>query len=425
MAAGVRGRLSLLLVARFAGGGVGALAPVYALLFLDRGAYGAAVADVALTLLLCGPIAQYVGQGYMRDAIAAEREGRLDAPRGAALVHLFLILALAALAAAAAMGALSLRDALLIAAMSPLYLASRIQESHLVAQDRQLAAVTLVYIAPPLLSCILMGVLQLAGMRDHFMLVALALVGGALAGVLGGLWKDKSFGRRLAPPPMPRSLAALRAEWASVVTFATHGALLSACEQLPVVALRWLGVAEVVPAFELARKIASVPGVIVHALLMHVVPRMSDAVRASDWAGLRAMVSGNFGVMTAFGLGFAACAWAGVAVLQWLGVAASSLSMAMLAPMLAAACVTAAASPFGAASLALEGERWWVVGGGLGLPLQALVTFVGFRWLSADAVAWGILAQALALHGFIAWGVLVDLARRARGVVDRPAGAVA
>ncbi|WP_460452021.1 hypothetical protein [Alsobacter sp. SYSU BS001988] len=406
-----RSRLSLLVVARVLGGAAGALPPVYAITFLDRASYGAAAADVAAAMLLCGPLGQFINQGYMRDALAAGRAGHSGPPAGAFLVHLFATLVVVAMAMAAGAGVLAAPDACLVGGMSLFYLASRIQESHLIAAGRQLGAVVLVFILPPTLTCLFMAALQLSGMEDHFSVVAIGQLLAALVSVAAGAIRDPAYLGRLKFPRAPRSRDEWRSEGSAIVVFITHGAFLSAAEQVPVIALRLLGHSGVIPGFELARKIASVPGVIVHALFMQTVPRMIDAAHDCDWAALKAIIRRYTVRLATLGLVYALGAAAALALLQRFGIAANTLPLGLAAPLLAAAVIGATAAPFGGASLALRGEKWWVVGGGLGLAVECAVAFGATAVAGPNAVAWAVLGQIVILHAVIVTGTIADLAR--------------
>ena len=196
---GLMRRLSATLVLRIAGGAVAALPPIYALAFLDRAAYGAAITDVATALLLAGPVIEFIVHGYLRGAITAGDGGR--APEGSFIVFAYTGLMLVAISLVWGTGLVDGRHAGLIAAMLVLLLALRLCESELVLRGRQAAAILMVYVVPPTLVCVLMACLQGSGMTDHFAVVAIAQVVAAALSVAAVVVIAPVIGRRLLPPP--------------------------------------------------------------------------------------------------------------------------------------------------------------------------------------------------------------------------------
>lgn len=407
---GLMRRLSATLVLRIAGGAVAALPPIYALAFLDRAAYGAAITDVATALLLAGPVIEFIVHGYLRGAMTAGDEER--APEGSFVVFAYMGLMLIAISLVWGTGLVDGRHAGLIAAMLVLMLALRLCESELVLRGRQAAAILLVYVVPPTLLCVLMACLQGSGMTDHFAVVAIAQVVAAALSVAAVAVIAPGIGRRLLPPSIPASWAALRKECRAVGAFASHGMLLSASEPLPVLVLGLLGHAAAIPGFELARKIASVPLVLIHALNMHLAPRMIGLVQAGAPQALMALMRRAVLGLTGFALAYGACAAVGVALLPLVGIGGQALSLALAVPLLLAATVGAAGAPFGIAGLALGAERWWVAGGIVGLSVQCALSLTLLPGLGAPAVAWAVVAQTVALQGLVTLGTLKALRHR-------------
>ena len=403
---GLMRRLSATLVLRIAGGAVAALPPIYALAFLDRAAYGAAITDVVTALLLAGPVIEFIVHGYLRGAITA---GDDRAPEGSFVVFAYTGLMLLAIGLAWGAGLVDARHAGLVAAMLVLLLAMRLCESELVLRGRQAAAILLVYVVPPTLVCLLMAGMQGAGMTDDFAVVAIAQVMAATLSVAAVVAIAPRIRRRLLPPSVPSSWAALRQEFGAVGAFASHGMLLSASEPVPVLVLGLLGHAAAIPGFELARKIASVPLVVIHALNMHLAPRMIGLVQTGDLPALTTLMQRSVLGLTGFALAYGACAAGGVALLPVLGIGAQALSLALAVPLLLAATVGAAGAPFGIAGLALGAERWWVAGGIVGLSVECALSLTLLPGLGAPAVAWAVVAQTIALQGLVALGTVKAL----------------
>lgn len=403
--------LTATLALRIGAGAAGTLPPVAALAFFDRAAYGHAMANFALALLMIGPIAQYVSQGYLRELVAADARG--GSPAGAVTAPLYALLCIGLLAALAATTLLTPIDAAFAAGMVALATTARLQESWFVAAGRQNAAIALFYLAPPLvLVGLMLGLRGITG-ADDFLLVAWAQIVAYGGCVLASLALQPNHGRGLLVPPIPRSLAAWRRELSAAALFMANGAMLSATENLPIVLLRLFGFAAVTPTYELARKVAAVPGVLLHALNMHLAPRLISAAHAGAWQDFRAQLIRFSLITSSAGIAYIALALAILfGLVFWLPGVAPRIEVPVFVILLGAAAVTAVAAPCGSALIALRGEAWWTVGAALSLAIQLVISAAAARGAGMIAIPLAALAQTAALSTVVMLGTIALLRRR-------------
>ncbi|MEZ5785527.1 MAG: hypothetical protein R3D62_03350 [Xanthobacteraceae bacterium] len=403
--------LTATLALRIGAGAAGTLPPVAALAFFDRAAYGQAMANFALALLLIGPIAQYLSQGYLRELVAADtRDGP---PTGAITAPLYALLCIGLLAALAATSLLTAIDAAFAAGIVAIMTAARLQESWFVAAGRQSAAIALFYLIPPLvLVGLMLGLHGIAGGND-FLLVGWAQVAAYGGCVLASLVIQPAHGRGILVPRIPSSLAAWRRELSAAGLFLANGAMLSATENLPIVLLKFFGFAAVTPSYELARKVAAVPGVVLHALNMHLAPRLISAAHAGAWQDFRAQLVRFSLITSSTGIAYIALALAVLfGLVFWLPAIAPRIEVPVFVILLAAAAVTAIAAPCGSALIALRGEAWWTVGAALSLAIQLVISAAAARGAGMIAIPLAALAQTAALSAVVVLGTLALLRRR-------------
>ena len=398
---------------RIFGGLVGTLPPLIALGWLDRAAYGHAMANYALALMLLGPISQYITQGYLRELLHQKTESGVTSPSGTIVVYAYVLLGIAAAGLAAAVSVISWADAAIIATMLAISAVARMQEAYLVARGHQDSAVLLFYVLPPLLHAALIIVMHAMGMLGDFWNVAVSQIiayGGCLVASL--LLAQGAAGRTL----LLASLSTRHADWqkafASVRHFLASGALLSTTEQVPIVILNTFGLGAVIPSFELARKVSAVPQVFIHALNMHMMPDLIRYVAANAWDRFRTVL-GRF-ILVSGGIGclYVAAVIVGLLTLQRFSGVGQSLDMPVFVILLAAAAVTAIGAPIGSALVALNGEMWWTLAASISLAVQLLVSFLGLDAWGAEAIALSMLAQAVVLRAIVTFGTALLYANR-------------
>lgn len=383
-------KLSWLLLARLMAGGVGFLPPLVAASLLDGLQYGLGASSFAVGMLLIGPVAQYAKQGYMRSILLPERPD-ISAWH---IVIVFLSLVLVGMAVAGLVVGVPLAALISVfVAIASLTLA-RIEEVRQVALERQLLAVTLFYVVPPLLLTAFFAVFWAFALGPDWQTISFAM---SLAYLLPALLSIALRRGMAVFAVRPLRVEDARMLWSESRTFLLSGIVMSATESFPTLALSALGVPQAVATFELVRKLSSAVSVFLHGLAIAFAPRLIKAAAEGDWAGVRHTIWRNTQLSVAFAAVYLPTAVAAVFVLGRLGWIHADVSFNLAMPLFVSAFVTCVAAPFGMAVAALNSEKWWLIGGFLGVvsfvAALALVPLFG----AAQTVAIAVLAQNVAL----------------------------
>lgn len=387
-------KLSWLLLARVIAGGIGFFPPLAAAISLDRLQYGLGASLFALALLVLGPVAQYVSQGYMRALLLPER------PQVAAahILVVFTALVASVLAVLCATGALAvLHGAVFLFAVVALML-SRLEEVRQIANERQMHAVMLFYVAPPFIITLAFLLSAQTGMAMPWPMVTITMACGYL---LPALLSCVLRGGRLRMGkirPGTRDLAVL---WSESRTFLVAGMVSSATENVPTLALTMLGIPERVATFEVMRKLASAISVFLHGLAIAFAPRIITAAARGDMPAVVATIRQNAKLSLLFAGIYLPAAILGVFVLRALGWEALFIPAGMAIPLFLSSFVTCLAAPFGMAVAAFHMERWWVIGGATGFSAFAVTLLLAGILGGMQTVAIGILLQNIALSATI------------------------
>ncbi|MCZ7595440.1 MAG: hypothetical protein M5U16_11430 [Hyphomicrobium sp.] len=394
---------------RILGGAAGTLPPLIALVWLDRAEYGHAMANYALALMFIGPITQFISQGYLRALL--HNDGEVANPRGTSMVHAYVLACAAVLAVGATVSIWSWTDAALVAVMVAVSALARMQEGSLVATGHQNAAVLLFYVLPPLLHATLIVCVHATGLVDDFWNVALSqIVAYGGCGAASMLLVGGATGWRVLVGPLALGRVDWRDDFNAVRHFLASGAVLSTTEHIPIVFLNSFGLATAIPSFELARKIAAVPYVVIHALNMHFMPDLVRHAREHAWDKFRALLARFTYLSGGIGSLYIAAILVGLLILQRLPGVAQPLDTASFVILLGAAVVTSIGAPAGSALVALNGETWWTLASSVSLVVQLLISLIAVGSLGAEAIALSILAQSIVLRGIVACGTAVRLA---------------
>jgi hypothetical protein len=401
---------------RVTAGAAGALPALLALALLDRAAFGHATANYAWALLLTGPVLRFLGQAYFRDLISFAREPR--SPQGSAFIPLYALAMTGPTCALAWFGALTWTDAGFVMLNVLIVIASRMQESWFVAHGRPTAAILLFYLFPPLLHAILILVLLPAAASEQFWLVAVTQVVSYGGCVIAGVAMQPPQGRRQLLPHTASRRAGWRAEWTAVRQFFASGALLAATEQLPIVLLSLFGFRALIPTFQVARKLAAVPDVLIHALNMHMMPRLVNYADSGRWTEFRRVLR-SFS-LTSAGLSCAYIAVAVVAVYAFSRLSPDSMHIEFpfFAILFGAALINAVTGPLGSVTV-LQGDLWWMIGGGLSLLSQLCVSMLALGGLGPLAIPLSVLAQVIVIRAITGMAAVLLLQEKERESVAR------
>jgi O-antigen/teichoic acid export membrane protein len=187
---------------------------------------------------------------------------------------------------------------------------------------------------------------------------------------------------------------------------------LSTTEHIPVVLLNALGFGMAIPGFELARKIASVPYVLIHALNMHMMPELVRTAGESAWEQFRRVLSRFTLLSGAAGCVYVAAVLLGLIGLRWMFHVNLPVDMAMFTILLGASIVTALGAPAGSALVALNGDSLWALAASVSLAVQLGVSLLALGDLGPLAIAASVLAQTIVLRGILAVAAATLLAGR-------------
>lgn len=383
-------KLSWLLLARLMAGGVGFLPPLVAASLLDGLQYGLGASSFAVGMLLIGPVAQYAKQGYMRSILLPERPD-ISAWH---IVIVFLSLVLVGMAVAGLVAGVPLAALVSVfVAIASLTLA-RIEEVRQVALERQLLAVSLFYLVPPLLLTAFFALFWALALHPDWKTISFSMSLAYLAPSLASIALRRGMA---AFTVRPLGVEDARLLWSESRTFLLSGIVMSATESFPTLALSALGVPQAVATFELVRKLSSAVSVFLHGLAIAFAPRLIKAAADGDWGGVRHTIWRNTQLSVAFAAVYLPAAVAAVFVLGRLGWIHADVSFNLAMPLFVSAFVTCVAAPFGMAVAALNSEKWWLIGGLLGVLCFVAALALTPLFGAAQTVAIAVLAQNVAL----------------------------
>jgi hypothetical protein len=400
---------------RIAAGAAGALPALLALALLDRAAFGHATANYAWALLLTGPVLRFLGQAYFRDLISYPHEPR--SPQGSACIPLYALAMTIPTCALAWLGAITWTDAGFVIINVLFVIASRMQESWFVANGRPTAAILLFYLFPPLAHALLIVLLLPFASSEQFWLVALTQVASYGGCVVAGIAMQSPQGRLQLIPHMV-SRAGWRAEWGAVRQFFASGALLAATEQLPIILLSMLGFRALIPTFQVARKLSAVPDVLIHALNMHMMPRLVNYADSGKWTDFRRVLRSFSLTSAGLSCAYIAVAVVGVYAFSRLSPESMHIEFPFFAILFGAALINAVTGPLGSVTV-LQGDLWWMVGGGVSLLSQFCVSMLALGGLGPLAIPLSVLVQVIVIRAITGMAAILLLQEKERENVPR------
>lgn len=392
---------------RIGAGAVGALPPAIALAALDRVAYGHAMANYAIALLLLGPIDQYMIQGYLRGLVARAADGCGRRPEGAGCIPAYIAICLALFAAIGPWLGLQRIDIVLIAVLVIIAALCRLQERWFVAAGQPSAAIVLFYLAPPLVLSALILIARLFSRCDDFAIVSVAMILAYGGCALISLTMQEPDGRRLLIPRIPLTVEEWRDEIASAWQFILTGALSAATEQLPVILLRVFGFAGTIPAFEIARKLAAVPGVIYHALEFQLGTDIIHRAHVGELDAFRVSLRRLQWLTVSTGvLYFTAISGSLLVAAEWFPAVTKQIDLPVAFIVLSAAVVPIFTSTAGTVVIALRGEKWWTLGALVGLIAEVAIALGTVSVFGRLAIPMSMVARSLAINIVIVYGAV-------------------
>ncbi len=395
-------------VLRVAAGVAGALPPIIALAILDRAAYGHAMANLALALLLLGPIDQFLIHGYLRSLLARGSGTGGPRPDGADCVPIYVLIWLALLPLLGPLVGLRSADLAQIAALIVILPICRAQERWFISIGQPLKAITLFYLAPPLTLSLLILAAQFWLRVDDFVLIALSTVLSYGGCALFFSFFQGRDGLRLLAPRIPLSVERWRREISAAGQFILSGALLAAIEQLPIVLLRLFGFSATIPGFEVARKIASVPGVIVQALNIQLGTELIRQAHEDDLHRFRHNLTRFRRLTIALGLFYfpvaSGCLFIATSFFPGL---AERIDLPVALIVLGAATVSTLTATAGTVLIALRGDAWWTAAASVSLLVLIAIAIGAVAAVGPLAVPIAVLGETLAFNAVMIYGALL------------------
>jgi O-antigen/teichoic acid export membrane protein len=392
---------SRILVARVLAAALNVAPPLVGSVALGREMYGMVASVLALATIVFGPVSQILSQNLLRVLCTAQRGERVIA---AAL--LFCTACVATILVAHLAGWLSPTEAAQLAVLVVSLTLLRICEVHLISSGRIVRAIAVFYAAPPLLS-------------SAFYLAAGAIDGSPVAAALaqslaycvaaaGGIYAAHGV-KTVLVHALRTPVGSVARELAQSGSLMLAGATSAASDFLPALLLRSLDALAVIPIYEVARKIASVPTTIANPLLNQTNPAVIRAYATSDRGEIRRLLRRLFRALLYPGVGF------GCFVVATL-VAGSFIPRVsevgeLLLPLSVGTLVSMWCLPYQSVLIAARGDRWFSLSSAVSVVLLLAVTYGAGVLGPGRAVAWAV-AVSVAVGGLIVRHRALKEARR-------------
>ena len=146
---------------------------------------------------------------------------------------------------------------------------------------------------------------------------------------------------------------------------------------------------------------------------MQLSPKLVTAAEARIWTTFKSVMRTYCGLLSTVSLAYMGVLVVAAVVSESHLAILRDLDYGVAAMLLGSALVTAVASPFGSAIVALRGENWLLFGPAASLALQLAVSFTLFKWLGPMAIAIGIAAQNAVSSAVVIVGTAVIFRRKA------------
>ena len=360
------GRVSTshILLARVVAAILNVAPPVVGSYALGRESYGVVASVLAIAVIVLGPVSQCLTQNLLRVLCTAKQA---EPPVGAALLFGAACVALTEILHLA--GAISTSEALQLATLFVTLILLRICEVQLISDERIVSAIAVFYAMPPLLcSAFFLVAASVGGGRAAAAAAQSAAYGvAALVAMLTAHRVGTLLVRSLRSP-----VASVVREFASSLSLMLSGGAAAAAEFLPVVLLRGLDALSVIPVYEIARKIASVPTTLVNPLLNQLNPAMIRAYASKDQAEIRRLLRGMFRFVFYTGAVFACCV-AATLIASYYDRRVHDVSELLL-PLSVGTVAAMWCVPYQSLLIAAHGDHWFAISSGVSVVLLLAVT---------------------------------------------------
>ena len=340
--------------------------PVVGSYALGRESYGVVASVLAIATIVSGPLSQYLSQNLLRVLCTSQQVGR---PVAAAILFCTGCVALIELGHLGKL--ISTSDALQISTLIVAQMLLRICEVKLISDEKIVSSIVVFYAAPPVFCSIFYVIAAFLG-GGHAMAAAAQSIGFCVSALMA-IHTAKGVGSLLAQGLCSTAYSAAREFTASLPLMISGGAT-AAAEFLPVVLLRGLNAFAVIPIFEIARKIASVPTTLANPLLNQINPSMIRAYEANNQLEIHSLMRRmvRFLAHTAI---FYSC---GVALTFFASFYEPRLKeiIDLLVPLSIGSVVAMWCVPYQSLLIAASGDRWFAISSGVGVVLLLLLTYM-------------------------------------------------
>ncbi|CDS54753.1 hypothetical protein [Polaromonas sp. CG9_12] len=347
---------------------------------LGRVGYGAAATLVAVALVVTGPANLVLSQGLLRTLVS---DGPGEKPVACALM--FCAACFVLIYACYGGALLSGSEALHLSCILGTLIVLRICEVALISESRVAVSVLTYYALPPLLSCLFF--LAFAQLGAGYEWAAAAQCSGYVLAMAAALVAAKRIAVPLLWKAAHQSPGLILEELRRSVPLGISGALVAAAEHLPLVLLRSLGAFAVVPVFELARKIASIPSTLANPLLNQSNPAVIRAYKTQNHDEMTHLLHRLFRLLRYFSIVYLLGVSAFVAVsFYWPQLLEISY---LLVPLAIGSLFTTWSLPYGSVLMAAHEDRWLAFSSGTAACVLLLLTpiLLGLHTPPAIAVA--------------------------------------
>jgi O-antigen/teichoic acid export membrane protein len=381
---------SYILLVRLAAAMLNVAPPVVGSYALGRETYGVVASVLAMATIAFGMSSQVMSQNLLRLLCTAQ-----PAERSVSATILFLLVCIGLAEALHFAGAISTLETLQLSSLILSLTLLRICEVKLISDEKVVPSIVVFYAAPPLLCSAFYLIAGASGGGQEAAAAAQSSAYGAAA--LIAMVSAKGVGTLLLQALRIPALHAGR-ELARSMSLLIGGGATAAAEFLPMVLLRGLNAYAVIPIYEIARKIASVPTTLANPLMNQVNPGMIRAYASRDQQEIQRLLRRMFRLLFYAGGVFFACVAATLlaslydARVRDVAELLLPLSLGTLAAMW---CV-----PYQSLLIAARGDQWFAISSGAAVVSLLVLTYFFSNLGPGLAVACAV-AVSMATSGII------------------------
>lgn len=368
---------SSILLARLIAALVNVAPPLVGSYAFGRETYGSVASVLAIASMVFGMVGQYLSQNLLRALCTAEQ-----AERAVAAAILFCAACIGMVGALSLSGTISTLEGGQLAILVVNLTLLRICEVHLITTQRIVASIAVFFASPPLLCSLFFLVAGWLGGGHAAAAIAQAAAYSiaALIGLLTATEVKKLLLHALRTP-----VATAAKEIAHSLPLLVSGSATTAADFLPIILLRDMGALSVIPVYEIARKIASIPTTLANPLLNQANPAMIRAFTCGDMPEIHRLLRKMFRMLSFVGILFLLCTAS--MLVGGLYIARVQDISVLLLPLALGSFVAMWCTPHQSLLIASRGDRWFTASSAASVILLLALTYLGSRLGPALAVS--------------------------------------